>query len=92
MSRCVDDVDLCSFPVNTYILRKNRDASLTLQIVSVQHLTTKVLSLTKQITCQHHLVHERRLAVVYMCDNRNVTDILHIPFPFNSGAKVQLFQ
>ena len=77
MSWGVDDIDFRSFPIDTHILRQNGYSSFTLQVVSVQHLARQVLALTEQIACQHHLVHERRLAVVYMRNNCNVSDILH---------------
>ena len=91
VSRRVDDVDFCSFPVDAHILRQNGDASLALQVVGVQHLARQVLSLTEQVSGQHHLVHERSLAVVYMRYNRNVPDVLHISFPLFSAAKVHIF-
>ena len=34
----------------------------------------------EEISCQHHLVHERRLAVVYVSNNCNVSNVLHISF------------
>ena len=77
VSRSVDNIDFRSFPVNTHILRKNGDAAFAFKVVSIQHLTRQVLSLTEKIACQHHLVHQRRLAVVYMCNNCNISDILH---------------
>ena len=77
VSRSVEDVDFRSFPIDTDILRKNGDASFALKVVSVQHLRGQVLSLTEQISGQHHLVHECCLPVVYVCNNCNVSDILH---------------
>ena len=39
VSRSINDVNLCTFPINAYILRKNSDATFAFQIVSIQHLT-----------------------------------------------------
>ena len=77
VSRRINDIDLHPFPGDTHILRKDRDAALTLQVVGVEHLAAQVLSLTEEISCQHHLVHERRLAVVYVRNNCDISDILH---------------
>ena len=77
MSRSVDDIDFRSFPVNGDILRKNGDASFALLVIGIQYLARQVLSLTEQVTGQHHLIDQRRLAVVNVCNNCNVTDILH---------------
>ena len=35
VSRSVDNVDFCSFPINRYVFRKNGDASFALQVISV---------------------------------------------------------
>ena len=77
MARSVDDIDFRSFPVDADVLGKNGDAALTLQVVGVEHLVAEVLSLTEQVAGEHHLVHKRCLAVVYMRNNRNISDILH---------------
>ena len=88
MSRRVDDINLDAFPVNRHILRENGDAAFALQVVGVEYLAAQVLSLTEEIACQHHLVHERCIAVVYVCNNCNVSDILHT-YLYKTGAKVQ---
>ena len=80
VSRSVDNIDFRSFPVDTHILRENSDASLTLEVIGVQYLARQVLSLAEEVSCQHHLVHERRLAVVYVSNNCNIPDVLHTSF------------
>ena len=86
MSRCIYNIDLDALPVDGYVLRKNSDASLTLQIVGIKYLIAEILSLTEEISRQHHLVHKCSLTVVYMCNNCDISDILHT-YLYKNGCK-----
>ena len=77
VSRSVYNIYLGSFPVYRNVLRKNGYTSLTLQVVAVEHLAAQVLSVTEQVTGQHHFVHKCGLTMVYVGNNSYVSDILH---------------
>ena len=77
MSRSVDDVDFRSFIVDGNILGKNGYATLTLELVVIQNQIACLLILAEKISCQQHLVNQRRLSVVNVRNNRNVPDVLH---------------
>jgi hypothetical protein len=89
----VNDVDLGAFPVNTHVLGKDGDAALTLQVIGVEHLARKVLTLAKKVSGQHHLIDQSCLSMVYMRYDSNVPDVLHFLLPYDtllkSGAKVR---
>ena len=80
MSRSVDNIDFGTFPVDRNVFGKDSDSSFAFEVVGIKYLVAEVLSLTEEIACQHHFVHERCLAVVHMCDNRDVPYILHKSF------------
>ena len=75
---CVENVNLNSFPVDGNVFGKYRDSPLALQIVGVEHFATVILSFTEEFAGEHHLVYQCGLAVVHMCDNRNVPNVLHL--------------
>ena len=72
----VDDVDLGVLVVDRHVLRENGDAALALQLVVVEHEVVGHLILTKKVAGVEHLVDQSRLAMVNVCDNRNITDVL----------------
>ena len=77
MSRGVDDVDFGAFIVDGYVFRKNRDASLALQVVVVENEFAGVLVFTEKVAGKEHLVNQGGLSVVDVGDDGDVTDILH---------------
>ena len=78
VARGVDDIDFDSFIGDGDVLGENGDAALALQVVVVQDQLAQVLRLTYQVGLVNHPVHERRLAVVDVGDDRYVSDFLHI--------------
>ncbi len=77
MSRGVDDVYLSVFVVDRNVLGENRYATFTLKVVVVEYEFTRSLVLTKEVTCEQHLVYKRCLAMVDVRDNGDIADILH---------------
>ena len=78
VTRCVDDVYLGAFVIDGDILAQDSDAALPLQLVVVQHQIVCLLVLTEQVSRKQHLVHQSGLAMVNVCNDGNVSDILHI--------------
>ena len=78
VARGVDDVDLDTLIDDGDVLGEDGDTALALQVVVVQDQLAQVLRLTHQVGLVDHPVHERRLAVVHMGDDRYVSDFLHI--------------
>ena len=77
VSRRIYDIDFNSFPINTHVLGENGDATLSFKIVSVEHLIAEILSLTEEISSQHHLIDQGCLTMVYMRNDCDISDILH---------------
>ena len=78
VSRSVNDIDFRAFVVNGHVLGENRDTAFALQVVVVEDEFASVLVLAEEVAGHEHLVHERCLAVVHVCDNGNVANVLHI--------------
>jgi hypothetical protein len=72
---CVDDVDLDSAVVHGGVLGEDRDALLPLEIHRVHHPLGDVLVLPEGSGLPEHGVHERRLSVVDVGDDRHVSDV-----------------
>ena len=78
MAGSVDDIDLDALVRDGHILRENGDAALALQVVVVQDEVPQILGTANEIGLIDHPVHERRLAVVDVGDDSDVSDVLHI--------------
>ena len=105
MSWRVDDVDFHAPIDDGDVLRQDGYSPLAFQVVAVQYTFGIRLVVLEKVSSQHHLVHQRCLAVVNVGNNGNVSDILflHIQllhfldylhsFSFFSkiGAKVHIF-
>lgn len=74
--------------MNGRILRQDRNASFTLNVVGIHHPLRDLLVFTKSPALLEHLVDQRCLAVIDVRDDRYVSDILSlhsipsIPFAF----------
>ncbi len=71
----VDDVDLGAVPADGGVLGEDRDAALALERVRVHHALLHDLIIAKRARLAEHLVHERRLAVIDVRDDSDVTDL-----------------
>ncbi len=72
----VDDVDLCPLPANGCVFRQNGDPALALERIGVHHAFHDDLVLAKCASLPEHFVHESRLAVIDVRDNRDVSKFL----------------
>lgn len=78
VSRGVDDIDLRAFVADRDILREDGYTALTFKVIIIEHEVVGLLVLAEEVSGEQHLVHERRLAVVNVGNDCNVTDVLHI--------------
>jgi len=73
MARGIDDIDPIAVPADRGVLRENRDAPLPLQIVRVENPVRHRGAGIERTRLLEQLVDERRLAVIDMRDDRDVT-------------------
>ena len=78
MARSVYDVNFYAFIDNGYILCENGDAAFPFKVIVVEYELPEIFGLANQIRLIYHPVHECRLAVVNVCDDSNVSNLLHI--------------
>ena len=79
MAWSVYNVDFNAFICDGHILGENGYTSFPLDVIVVEDELSEVLRLTHQVCLVDHPVHERRLAVVDMRDERYIPNFLHIP-------------
>src|SRR2546423_321999 len=72
----VDDVDLRSLPANGGVLGQNGDTALALEWIGIHHALHDDLVLAERAGLPEHLVHESRLAVIDVRDDRDVSEFL----------------
>lgn len=87
VTRRVEDIDFHTFPVDTDVLTQNGYTALSLQIVGVEHFTAVILSIAEEFAREHHLIDQRCLAVIDMCNDCNVTNILHFTLNYRRYGK-----
>src|SRR2546428_65237 len=87
VARCVDDVDLHALVFDRDVLRHDRDPALALERVGIEEPLGDLLVLAEDPALAEHRIHERRLAVVDVSDDRDVPDVLSLQRPSNSGAR-----
>ena len=75
VSRRVDDVELDVAVADRGVLRENRDAALALERIGIEDARRDLLAFSEDAALFEHRVDERRLAVVDVGDDRDVTDI-----------------
>ena len=69
----IDDIDLYAVIVDRRIFCQNRNASLALQCAGVHDALFHDLILAERAALFEHLIDERRLAVIDVCNDRNVS-------------------
>ena len=92
VSRSIEDINLSTFPIDRYILWENGYTTLALQVVGIEHFAAVILAVAEQLTGEHHLVDQCSLTMVNVCNNCNVSNVLHFNFYLkylNLGAKLQ---
>jgi hypothetical protein len=75
VARRVDDVDLQAAVADGRVLGQDRDALLALEIQRVEHALGHVLVLPEGAGLPEHGVDERRLPVVDVGDDRDISDV-----------------
>ncbi len=73
----VDDVDLHVLVVDAHVLAENGDAAFALQVVVVQQQVLHLLVRSEELALVQDLVHQCGLAVVDVCDDGDVAEVLH---------------
>ena len=74
MHYLLSDISMEAKGLLTFLLYVGDDACITVEEFAV------CLVATEQVSGEHHLVNQRSLSVVNVCNNRNVSYILHIRF------------
>ena len=74
VARCVDDVDLYILIHDGGMLRENRDAALALDIPRIHHALCDLLVGAEHMALLQHCVHQCRLAVINVRDNRHISE------------------
>ena len=77
MTRRINDVDPITVPLERCVLRANRDSFLTLKIHRIHHPLLDLLIGTERARLAQQLIDQRRLAVINVRNNGNVTDLIH---------------
>ena len=75
VARRVDDVDLRALPANGGVLGENGDSALALERIGIHHALGDDLILAERAGLAEHLVDERRLAVIDVGDDGDVTNL-----------------
>ena len=73
----VDDVNLIPLVTDGDILGENGNAAFAFKVVVVKDKVAGLLVLAKQLCLVQHTVDQCGLAVVDMCNNGNISNILH---------------
>ena len=81
MPRRIDEIEfvdltILGLVIQRHALRFDRDPSLTLQVHGIKHLLGH-LAIRQPATVLNKPVGERGLAVVYMCNDREITYAVH---------------
>ena len=76
VARCVDDVDGVVLPIDRRILGFDRDAFFALKIHRVHDPLSHHLIVPERATLLQQLVHQRGFAVIHVCDNRNISNMV----------------
>ncbi len=75
MTGSVDDVDLCIAPPDGRVFGQDGDAFFTFQLVGVHHPIHEFFVGSERPGLLEHGVNQRRLAVVNVGDDRDITAI-----------------
>jgi len=71
----VDNVDLYSLVEYGCVLGKNCNSALSLNIIGVHDAVYHLLVGSEHAALAQQLIYQRRLAMVYMGNNRDISDI-----------------
>src|SRR6476661_8494932 len=82
---CIDNVDAVAVPLKGSILGANRDSFFTLEIHGIHYALFDLLIGTKRPRLAQQLIHKRRLAVIDVRNNSNVTNLIHRREAYRAG-------
>ena len=85
VSRCVNDIDFNVTVPNRGIFRQNGDTSFPFQCIRVHDTLCNCLIFTEHTALFQHFVYQCGLAVVNVCNNRNISQI------FSQHGKISSF-
>ena len=85
--RSVDDIDFTVFISNADVFGENGNAAFPFNVIIVQETFLHFLIVTEDFRLFDDLVHQGRLPVVDVRDNRDVSDFLH-NFCFSSAITI----
>ena len=77
VSRRIYNIYLIIFIPDRDVLRKNRDASLTLQVIIIEYQLAGFLVLAKKMTGHQHFIDQCRFSMIDMGYNGNIPYFLH---------------
>src|SRR5690606_7231678 len=75
-ARRIDNVDLHAAPGDRCVLGEDRNAALALQVVAIEDALTRLRRVAEHLRLLKHAVDQRRLAVVDVCNNGNIPNIV----------------
>ena len=73
----IDDVDPIAVPLKGGVLRANRDSFFTLEIHRIHYALCDLLIGAKRPRLAQQLIHKRRLAVIDVRNDGDITDLIH---------------
>ena len=76
MARRIDDVDLDVVVHDCRVLGQDRDTALTLDIAGVHDTLCNLLIGTENVTLLEHCIDQRRLTMVDVGNNRNISQLV----------------
>jgi hypothetical protein len=83
----IDNVNLRVFIADGYVLGKNSNASLALQVIIIEDKITCFLVFPEKLSLVEHFVYQGCLPVVNVSDNGNISNVLHTNFWSRKGTE-----
>src|SRR5205823_2848798 len=88
----IDNINFYAFILDGYVLGKNSDAALPLQVIIVEDKVSGMLVVTEKASLMEHLIHQCSFSMVNVRNNGYISDVVHKIFscsiPRKRGAKV----
>ena len=73
MARRIHNVDFDIIIIGSGIFGEDRDSAFPFEVAGIHDSVRHHLIIAEASALLKHFVHKRRLAVVYVCDNRNIS-------------------
>ena len=75
MARSVYNIDFYTLIYHRYVLGKDGYTSFPFNVIVVENQFPEIFRLSYKVCLINHTVHESRLTVIDVCDNRNVPNV-----------------